>query len=64
VNVLAVGSGEWDGAITNAGNTLRRDVQMLRGMTGGVRNYIVLQFNLDNPGALVRASHCNTINTC
>jgi hypothetical protein len=50
VNVLAVGSGEWDGTITNPDSTLVRDVQMLKGMTAGVQSFIVLQFNLDNPG--------------
>jgi FtsP/CotA-like multicopper oxidase with cupredoxin domain len=50
VNVLASGTGEWDGVITNPDSTLRRDVQMLKGTTGGIRTYIVLQFNLDNPG--------------
>ncbi|KAF2430246.1 hypothetical protein EJ08DRAFT_660978 [Tothia fuscella] len=57
VNVLAVGTGEWDGKITNPDNTLIRDVQMLKGNVGGVRTYIVLQFNLDNPG--VWPMHCH-----
>lgn len=50
MNILAVGTGEWDGAITNPDSTLVRDVQMLKGTTAGVKTYIVVQFNLDNPG--------------
>ncbi|KAK3116846.1 hypothetical protein LTR53_002340 [Teratosphaeriaceae sp. CCFEE 6253] len=42
----------WDGTITNPGNPQRRDVQML--LPG---NYIVVQWNQDNPG--VWPVHCH-----
>lgn len=54
-HVLAEGYGEWDGQVTNAGNTIRRDVHQLnnaRNVTGTVEpSFMVLQFVQDNPGA-------------
>ena len=48
--------GEWDGTVTNAENTVRRDVHILQkasNSTEGVitPSYMVLQFEQDNPGA-------------
>jgi FtsP/CotA-like multicopper oxidase with cupredoxin domain len=44
--VLAVGTGTWDGTITNPTNPLRRDVEILPGA-----GYLVMQFEADNPGS-------------
>ena len=49
-NVLAEGFGTWNGQITNAKNTQRRDTQLLQGGTPTNPAYIVLQYNTDNPG--------------
>jgi hypothetical protein len=51
-NVLAAGTGTWDGTIVNAANTQMRDVQIIPG--GG---YLVIQHNIDNPG--VWPFHCH-----
>lgn len=54
-HILAEGFGEWDGAVTNPENTLRRDVHQMqnaRNVSGVVEpSYMVLQFVQDNPGA-------------
>jgi len=47
----------WDGTITNPTNPQRRDVQML--LPG---NFIVVQWNQDNPGAW--SFHCHTAWVC
>lgn len=60
-NVLAEGTGIWDGTITHQQNTQRRDVQIIR--PGGSftdktqAGYIVLQYSADNPG--VWPFHCH-----
>lgn len=60
--VLAQGVGEWDGTITNPGNPARRDVQMMyfganaSDPTVGP-NYMVIQYEADNPG--VWPLHCH-----
>ncbi|KAH7136085.1 Cupredoxin [Dendryphion nanum] len=60
-HVLAEGFGDWDGAVTNAENTVRRDVHTLqnaRNTTEGVvPSYIVIQYTSDNPG--VWPLHCH-----
>ena len=48
--VLAQGTGDWDGRITNVNNPQRRDVQLLPGGSSTSPGYIVLQWNQDNPG--------------
>ena len=56
--VLATGTGTWDGAITNVDNPQRRDVQILPAAdANGAPGYIVIQFNMDNPG--VWPFHCH-----
>jgi FtsP/CotA-like multicopper oxidase with cupredoxin domain len=56
--VLATGTGTWDGTITNPSNPQRRDVQQIAA-GGTVYNptYIVLQWDQDNPG--VWPFHCH-----
>ncbi|KIV88988.1 hypothetical protein, variant 2 [Exophiala mesophila] len=58
--VLAEGTGTWDGVVVNPSNPQRRDVQMShagadRGQ--GTTNYIVIQYEQDNPG--VWPFHCH-----
>ncbi|KIX06539.1 uncharacterized protein Z518_04515 [Rhinocladiella mackenziei CBS 650.93] len=59
--VLAEGSGTWDGSIVNPSNPQRRDVHMLWAGVGGANaappNYIVIQFEQDNPG--IWPLHCH-----
>jgi FtsP/CotA-like multicopper oxidase with cupredoxin domain len=56
--VLAEGFGTWDGTITNADNPQRRDTQLLTKASGdGTLAYLVIQFDLDNPG--VWPLHCH-----
>lgn len=50
--VLYEGSAPWDGTIVNPSNPERRDVALVR-----PNGYLVLQFNLDNPG--VWGFHCH-----
>lgn len=50
--VLAQGTGEWDGTITNAANPQRRDTQIVPPF-----GYVVLQVDLTNPG--VWPFHCH-----
>ncbi|KAG6988593.1 hypothetical protein G7Y79_00070g096920 [Physcia stellaris] len=60
-NILAEGTGEWDGSITHIQNTQRRDVQILQpaAVVNGaiVPAYLVIQYNTDNPG--VWPLHCH-----
>ena len=57
-NVLAEGTGFWDGTIVNQKNTQRRDVQIVRqAVSATVPSYIVLQYETDNPG--VWPFHCH-----
>ena len=60
-NVLAEGTGTWDGTITHIQNTQRRDVQILQpaAVVNGaiVPSYLVVQYNTDNPG--VWPFHCH-----
>ena len=60
-NILAEGTGPWDGTITNIKNTQRRDVQLLQPaavVNGAIQpSYIVVQYNTDNPG--VWPFHCH-----
>ena len=56
--VLATGTGTWDGTITNPSNPQRRDVQQIAdGGTVADPTYIVLQWDQDNPG--VWPFHCH-----
>ena len=53
MHVLAVGPGTvWDGTVTHPANPQRRDVQLLPG-----GDFLVIQFDLDNPG--VWPFHCH-----
>ena len=60
-NILAEGTGKWDGTITNIRNTQRRDVQLMlpAALIDGVSvpSYMVVQYNTDNPG--VWPFHCH-----
>jgi FtsP/CotA-like multicopper oxidase with cupredoxin domain len=60
-HVLAEGFGDWDGTVTNSGNTVRRDVHFLQNAQnttdGVVPSYMVLQWTQDNPG--MWAFHCH-----
>lgn len=57
-NVLAEGTGFWDGKITHQRNTQRRDVQIVRQAVSFTEpSYIVLQYETDNPG--VWPFHCH-----
>lgn len=51
-NVLAEGTGTWDGTIAHIQNTQRRDVQLVQ-----PQGFIVVQYNTDNPG--VWPLHCH-----
>ncbi|KAK5119983.1 hypothetical protein LTR85_007059 [Meristemomyces frigidus] len=56
--VLAVGTGMWDGKVTNANNPQRRDVQLLPNAVSTTDpGYIVVQIDADNPG--VWPFHCH-----
>ena len=55
--ILAQGTGDWDGTITNPNNPQRRDVQILPAGSAATPSYIVVQFNADNPG--VWPFHCH-----
>jgi FtsP/CotA-like multicopper oxidase with cupredoxin domain len=56
--VLATGTGTWDGTITNPSNPQRREVQQIAdGGTVANPTYIVLQWDQDNPG--VWPFHCH-----
>ncbi|KAG8164889.1 hypothetical protein KVR01_005164 [Diaporthe batatas] len=50
--VLAQGSGTWDGTITNPSNPLRRDTHILQPL-----GYLVIQYEANNPG--VWPLHCH-----
>jgi len=51
MSILNTGVGQWDGSIVNPNNPQRRDVQQL--VVGG---FLVVQFDLDNPG--IWPFHC------
>lgn len=57
--VLAEGTGTWDGTITNPSNPLRRDVVYLQpaDVSTGARGYSVIQYELDNPA--IQVFHCH-----
>ena len=56
--ILDEGFGDWDGkTIVNPANPQRRDVHLLLGAQNGTPAYIVVQFDLDNPG--VWPFHCH-----
>ncbi|KAI1380751.1 multicopper oxidase-domain-containing protein [Hypoxylon crocopeplum] len=57
--VLAEGTGEWDGVITNPTNPQRRDGQQLRPGTSENPSYLVIQWEADNPG--VWPLHCHLV---
>jgi FtsP/CotA-like multicopper oxidase with cupredoxin domain len=52
MQILAAGTGSWDGTIVNAANPQRRDVQLVP-----PNGYFVFQFDTDNPG--VWPFHCH-----
>lgn len=56
--ILDVGTGFWDGAVTNANNPQRRDVQLLPNAVSTTEpGYMVVQIDADNPG--VWPFHCH-----
>lgn len=55
--VEAVGTGQWDGTVTNFPNPARRDVQLVPAGTNAEPGYIVLQWLANNPG--VWPFHCH-----
>ncbi|KAI1407191.1 multicopper oxidase-domain-containing protein [Hypoxylon sp. FL1857] len=57
--VLAEGVGEWDGVITNPTNPQRRDGQQLSPGTPEKPTYIVIQWEVENPG--VWPFHCHLV---
>ncbi|PSN75624.1 putative multicopper oxidase [Corynespora cassiicola Philippines] len=57
--ILAEGRGEWDGEITRAENPQRRDSAQLSWGTPELPAYLVIQFNVDNPG--VWSFHCHLV---
>lgn len=57
--VLAEGTGEWDGVITNPENPQRRDGQQLGPGTPDNPTFIVIQWEVDNPG--VWPFHCHLV---
>ncbi|KAE8842935.1 hypothetical protein PTNB73_00984 [Pyrenophora teres f. teres] len=60
-HVLAEGHGEWDGVVTNSGNTIRRDTHLMANarLVGNVTepSYMVIQYVQNNPG--VWPLHCH-----
>ncbi|MCJ1479893.1 hypothetical protein MMC06_000047 [Schaereria dolodes] len=52
MQILAEGTGDWDGTITSPSNPNRRDVQLLQ-----ANGYLILQWSSDNPG--VWPFHCH-----
>lgn len=50
--LLAEGTGSWDGTIVNPSNPTRRDVHLMQSP-----GYMVIQFNADNPG--IWPFHCH-----
>ena len=57
--VLAEGTGDWDGTITNPQNPQRRDTQLMPAGSTSVPSYLVLEWNTDNPG--VWPLHCHSV---
>ncbi|KAI0479944.1 multicopper oxidase-domain-containing protein [Xylaria cf. heliscus] len=57
--VLAEGVGKWDGVITNPENPQRRDGQQLGPGTPDRPTFIVIQWEVDNPG--VWPFHCHLV---
>ena len=55
--ILAEGFGTWDGNITNPENPVRKDVHLLSGGTVDQPAFMLIEFELDNPGAW--AFHCH-----
>ncbi|RAL14121.1 uncharacterized protein BO97DRAFT_448692 [Aspergillus homomorphus CBS 101889] len=55
--VLAEGRGTWDGTITNPANPQRRDTQIVQAGIPENPAYVVLEWELDNPG--VWPLHCH-----
>ncbi|PWY88379.1 extracellular dihydrogeodin oxidase/laccase-like protein [Aspergillus heteromorphus CBS 117.55] len=58
--VLAEGTGTWNGTITNPSNPQRRDTQILQAGSTDEPSYLVLEWELDNPG--VWPLHCHMSN--
>ncbi|KAI2482158.1 SufI multicopper oxidase [Pyrenophora tritici-repentis] len=60
-HVLAEGHGEWDGVVTNSGNTIRRDTHLMANarLVDNVPepSYMVIQYVQNNPG--VWPLHCH-----
>ncbi|KAI8944267.1 hypothetical protein F4801DRAFT_572364 [Xylaria longipes] len=57
--VLAEGLGDWDGEITNPKNPQRRDGQQLGPGSPELPSYVVIQWEVDNPG--VWPFHCHLV---
>jgi len=54
MQILAEGLGTWNGSIVNPSNPQRRDTQLIQ-----PNGYLVVQFDLDNPGMWV--FHCHIV---
>jgi len=54
MQILAEGVGTWNGTIVNPSNPQRRDTQLVR-----PNGYLVVQFDLDNPGMWM--FHCHVV---
>ena len=57
--VLAEGVGKWDGTIVNPSNPQRRDTQLVAAGSLDAPSYLVLEWNVDNPG--VWPLHCHIV---
>jgi FtsP/CotA-like multicopper oxidase with cupredoxin domain len=57
--VLAEGTGAWDGTVTNPANPQRRDTHLMPPGMDTVPTYLVMQWESDNPG--VWPLHCHLL---
>jgi FtsP/CotA-like multicopper oxidase with cupredoxin domain len=58
--VLAQGKGTWDGTVTNPSNPQRRDTHLMMPGTTDTPSYIVLEWELNNPGVWPMHCHMST----
>ncbi|PCH00943.1 Multicopper oxidase, type 1 [Penicillium occitanis (nom. inval.)] len=58
--VLAEGKGTWDGTVTNPSNPQRRDTQLMRPGSTDTPSYIVLEWEMNNPGVWPMHCHMST----
>ncbi|KAF7192116.1 oxidoreductase ptaK [Pseudocercospora fuligena] len=57
MQILNVGMGKWDGTIIRPSNPQRRDVQLMGPGTATTPSFLVVQWDIDNPG--VWPLHCH-----